>query len=169
VTGLRSAPPPVLQFEEGNTVVVAATSLVHARLIAASQGLGQASKFVEEHPIDDGVSTVYPQLSHRQRTFRGRPERNAGTATSCVEIRLARSLVSDGPTRLAPSASNRKTAVAGHSGARFNASRCRTAIECSEPDRDRSNDLARPIFHRLMRGAGLVARGRWSGAVRQDS
>jgi hypothetical protein len=88
----------VLQFEEGNTV--AATSLVHARLIAASQGLGQASKFVEEHPIDDGVSTVYPQLSHRQRTFRGRPERSAGTATSCVEIRLARSLVSDGPTQI---------------------------------------------------------------------
>jgi hypothetical protein len=41
-----------LQFEEGNAAVVAATSLVHARLVAASQGLGRASKFVEGYSID---------------------------------------------------------------------------------------------------------------------
>jgi hypothetical protein len=41
-----------LQFEEGNAAVVAATSLVHARLVATSQGLGRASKFVEGYPID---------------------------------------------------------------------------------------------------------------------
>lgn len=41
-----------LQFEEGNAAVVVATSLVHAQLIAASQGLGRASKFVEGYPID---------------------------------------------------------------------------------------------------------------------
>jgi hypothetical protein len=71
--------------------------------------------------------------------------------------------------RLAKSASNRKTAAAGHCGALFNASRCRTAKECSEPNRDRSNDLAWPIFHRPMRGAGLVACGCRSCAVRQRS
>jgi hypothetical protein len=41
-----------LQFEEGNAAVVTATSLVQARLIAASQGLGRASKFVEGYEID---------------------------------------------------------------------------------------------------------------------
>jgi hypothetical protein len=41
-----------LQFEQGNASVVAATSLVQARLIAASQGLGQASRFVEGYEID---------------------------------------------------------------------------------------------------------------------
>jgi hypothetical protein len=41
-----------LQFAEGNAAVVAATSLVQARLIAASQGLGRASTFVEGYPID---------------------------------------------------------------------------------------------------------------------
>jgi hypothetical protein len=41
-----------LQFGGGNAAVVSATSLVQARLIAASQGLGQASKFVEGYPID---------------------------------------------------------------------------------------------------------------------
>ena len=41
-----------LQFEEGNAAIVAATSLVQARLLAASQGLGRASKFLEGYPID---------------------------------------------------------------------------------------------------------------------
>jgi hypothetical protein len=41
-----------LQFEEGNAAVVAATSLVQARLIAVAHGLGRASKFVEGYPID---------------------------------------------------------------------------------------------------------------------
>jgi hypothetical protein len=41
-----------LRFKEGNAAVVAATSLVQARLIAAAHGLGQASKFVEGYPID---------------------------------------------------------------------------------------------------------------------
>jgi hypothetical protein len=33
---------------------------VHARLIAASQGLGRASKFVEGHPIDDEFLRFIP-------------------------------------------------------------------------------------------------------------
>jgi hypothetical protein len=41
-----------LQFEEGKAAVVAATSLVQARLIAAGQGLGRASKFVEGYEVD---------------------------------------------------------------------------------------------------------------------
>jgi hypothetical protein len=41
-----------LQFEEGNAAVVAATSLVQARLIAAGQGLGRASKFTEGYEVD---------------------------------------------------------------------------------------------------------------------
>jgi hypothetical protein len=41
-----------LQFEEGNAAVVTAASLVQARLIAAGQGLGRASKFVEGYEID---------------------------------------------------------------------------------------------------------------------
>jgi hypothetical protein len=41
-----------LQFEEGNAAIVAATSLVQARLIAVAQGLGRASKFAEGYPID---------------------------------------------------------------------------------------------------------------------
>ena len=41
-----------LQFEDGNAAVVAATSLVQARLIAAGQGLGRASKFVEGYEVD---------------------------------------------------------------------------------------------------------------------
>jgi hypothetical protein len=41
-----------LQFEEGNAAVVAATSLVQARLIAVAHGLGRASKFVDGYPID---------------------------------------------------------------------------------------------------------------------
>jgi hypothetical protein len=49
-----------LQFEEGNAAVVAATSLVQARLIAASQGLGRVSKFVEGHLIDDEFLRFIP-------------------------------------------------------------------------------------------------------------
>jgi hypothetical protein len=41
-----------LQFEGGNAAGVAATSLVQARLLAASRGLGQASRFLEGYPID---------------------------------------------------------------------------------------------------------------------
>ena len=49
-----------LQFEEGNAAVVTATSLVQARLIAASQGLGRVSKFVEGHLIDDEFLRFIP-------------------------------------------------------------------------------------------------------------
>ena len=50
-----------LQFEEGNAAVVAATSLVQARLIAASQGLGQASRFVEGYPVDADFLQFIPE------------------------------------------------------------------------------------------------------------
>ncbi len=49
-----------LQFEEGNAAVVTATSLVQVRLIAASQGLGRVSKFVEGHLIDDEFLRFIP-------------------------------------------------------------------------------------------------------------
>jgi hypothetical protein len=69
------------------------------------------------------------------------------------------------PSRLATA----KLPGSDNCGVLFNASRCRKASEPSGPDRYRSNDLARPIFHRPMRGAGLVACGCRSRAVRQCS
>jgi hypothetical protein len=50
-----------LQFEEGNAAVVTAASLVQARLIAASQGLGQASRFVEGYPVDAEFLQFIPE------------------------------------------------------------------------------------------------------------
>jgi hypothetical protein len=50
-----------LRFEEGNAAVVAATSLVQARLTAAAHGLGRASKFVEGYPIDADFLQFVPK------------------------------------------------------------------------------------------------------------
>lgn len=41
-----------LLFRDGNVVIIAASSLVHARLLAAGNGLGRASQFVEGNFID---------------------------------------------------------------------------------------------------------------------
>ena len=49
-----------LRFEDGNAAVVAATSLVQARLIAAARGLGRASKFVQGYPIDGDFLQFVP-------------------------------------------------------------------------------------------------------------
>jgi hypothetical protein len=41
-----------LSFSDGSVVIIAATSLAHARLLAAAKGLGRASHFVEGSRID---------------------------------------------------------------------------------------------------------------------
>jgi hypothetical protein len=41
-----------LSFSDGSVVILAASSLAHARLLAAAKGLGRASHFVEGNRID---------------------------------------------------------------------------------------------------------------------
>jgi hypothetical protein len=41
-----------LLFRDGGVVIIGASSLVHARLLAAANGLGRASHFVEGNFID---------------------------------------------------------------------------------------------------------------------
>ena len=41
-----------LSFNDGSVVLIAASSLAHARLLAAAQGLGRVSRFVDGSPID---------------------------------------------------------------------------------------------------------------------
>jgi hypothetical protein len=41
-----------LSFSDGSVVIIAASSLVHARLLAAAKGLGRASNFVEGNRVD---------------------------------------------------------------------------------------------------------------------
>jgi hypothetical protein len=41
-----------LSFRDGGVVIISASSLVHARLLAAGNGLGRASHFVEGTFID---------------------------------------------------------------------------------------------------------------------
>jgi hypothetical protein len=41
-----------LLFRDGGVVVIGASSLVHARLLAAAKGLGRASHFVEGNFVD---------------------------------------------------------------------------------------------------------------------
>jgi len=41
-----------LSFRDGGVVIIDASSLVHARLLAAAHGLGRASYFVEGHFIE---------------------------------------------------------------------------------------------------------------------
>jgi len=43
-----------LLFRHGGVVLIKASSLVHARLLAAQNGLGRASDFIEGHFIDPG-------------------------------------------------------------------------------------------------------------------
>ena len=49
-----------LSFRHGGVVVIKASSLVHARLLAAQKGLGRASHFVEGYFIDPGRMTPIP-------------------------------------------------------------------------------------------------------------
>jgi hypothetical protein len=49
-----------LSFRHGGVVVIKASSLVHARLLAAQNGLGRASHFVEGYFIDPGRTTPIP-------------------------------------------------------------------------------------------------------------
>ena len=41
-----------LSFSDGSVVILSASSLAHARLLAAAKGLGRASHFVEGNRID---------------------------------------------------------------------------------------------------------------------
>jgi hypothetical protein len=41
-----------LSFNDGSVVILAASSLTHARLLAAAKGLGRASDFIEGNQID---------------------------------------------------------------------------------------------------------------------
>jgi hypothetical protein len=41
-----------LSFNDGSVVIIAASSLAHARLLAVAKGLGRASDFVEGSRID---------------------------------------------------------------------------------------------------------------------
>ena len=41
-----------LSFSDGSVVIIAASSLAHARLLAAAKGLGRASHFIEGSRID---------------------------------------------------------------------------------------------------------------------
>jgi hypothetical protein len=41
-----------LSFSDGGVVIIGASSLIHARLLAAARGLGRASHFVEGNLID---------------------------------------------------------------------------------------------------------------------
>ena len=49
-----------LLFHNGGVVVIKASSLVHARLLAAQNGLGRASHFVEGHFIDPARMALIP-------------------------------------------------------------------------------------------------------------
>jgi hypothetical protein len=55
-----------LLFRDGGVAIVGASSLVHARLLAAADGLGRASHFVEGNFIDtERMPAIPPE-------FRGR-------------------------------------------------------------------------------------------------
>jgi len=41
-----------LSFRDGGVVIISASSLIHARLLAAANGLGRASRFVEGNFLD---------------------------------------------------------------------------------------------------------------------
>jgi hypothetical protein len=41
-----------LSFDDGGVVIIAATSLAHARLLAVAKGLGRPSHFIEGSRID---------------------------------------------------------------------------------------------------------------------
>jgi len=49
-----------LSFRYGNVVVIEASSLAHARLLAAQNGLGRASHFMDGHFIDPVRATPVP-------------------------------------------------------------------------------------------------------------
>jgi hypothetical protein len=55
-----------LSFRLGGVVVIGASSLVHARLLAAQNGLGRASHFVEGHFIDPArIAPIRPEYVGR--------------------------------------------------------------------------------------------------------
>jgi len=77
-----------LSFRDGGVVIISASSLAHARLLAARNGLGRASHFVEGHFIDP------------ERMAPVRPE-HMGRMLSPIEARQLWELVSREPQNLA--------------------------------------------------------------------
>jgi hypothetical protein len=47
-----------LSFTDGSVVIIAASSLTHARLLAAAKGLGRASNFLEGNRINDRLPPI---------------------------------------------------------------------------------------------------------------
>jgi len=55
-----------LSFRDGGVVFINASSLVHARLLAAKEGLGRVAQFVGGHFIDpERASSIPPQYCNR--------------------------------------------------------------------------------------------------------
>jgi hypothetical protein len=52
-----------LSFPEGEAVIMEASSLAQARLLAVANGLGRASQFVEGYPIDALLAARVPDHS----------------------------------------------------------------------------------------------------------
>jgi hypothetical protein len=50
-----------ISFLDGSVFIVQASSLAHARMLAALHGVGRVGHFVEGHFIDDGRAAVIPQ------------------------------------------------------------------------------------------------------------
>jgi len=89
-----------LLFRQGGVVVIKASSLVHARLLAAQSGLGRASHFIEGHFIDP-------------RRMMAIPDEYIGRMLSPLEARRLEELLSHetrvhGNKRSRPSPSSRR-------------------------------------------------------------
>jgi hypothetical protein len=50
-----------ISFLDGSVFIVQASSLAHARMLAALHGVGRVGHFVEGHFIDDERAAVIPQ------------------------------------------------------------------------------------------------------------
>jgi len=72
-----------LSFLNGSVVIITASSLVHARLLAARQGLGRASHFVNGHFVDPGRVRL--------------PSEYIGRVLSPIEARQLDELLPHGP------------------------------------------------------------------------
>jgi hypothetical protein len=74
-----------LSFRDGSVVIIAASSLVHARLLAAAKGLGRASDFVEGSLIDERLPPI--------------PEEFVGRSLSPVDARQLLEILNRPPDR----------------------------------------------------------------------
>jgi hypothetical protein len=77
-----------ISFLEGGVFIVEASSLAHARMLAALHGVGRVGHFAEGHFIDEECATVIPQKfigrmlsSHEARQIRDLFEARQGQTT----------------------------------------------------------------------------------------